>query len=279
MISPRNFSNNSSYSQALHNKTSPDTLFWRQFSLSFSEENRSALKCLGTIAEKFSSRRTNHQFVFAPTNMFKLQELQSTDGWGPGDEWELEGALKDVPFAPFSKGDKLGRAADWTAESKDGRDSRSRQGYNRNYRGTLLNGNLTNMLDQYQAYGAGAASSFAYQHGEDEASFSVVDSRSVPKPRTYNRLGAANRGRGGAQRGGRGQLQKLGGRGGARSGQQGGRWGQGFRGRRFGWKDYDKPQRLRDASVQIKPEWKLLEEIEFGRLSKLTLKPLDGEDV
>lgn len=107
----------------------------------------------------------------------------------------------------------------------------------------------------------------------------MVDNRSVPKPRTYNRLGAANRGRGGAQRGGRGQLQKLGGRGGARGGAQGGRWGQGFRGRRFGWKDYDKPQRLRDASVTIKPEWKMLEEIEFSRLSKLTLKPMDGEDV
>jgi translation initiation factor 3 subunit D len=103
----------------------------------------------------------------------------------------------------------------------------------------------------------------------------------VTKPRTYNRLGAANRGgRGGAgQRGGRGQLQKLGGRGGARGGSQQGRWGQGFRGRRFGWKDYDKPQRLRDASVSIKPEWKMLEEIEFSRLSKLTLKPMEGEDV
>ena len=67
--------------------------------------------------------------------MFKLDELQPTDTWGPGDEWHLEGVLKDVPFAPFSKGDKLGRAADWTSESKDGRDPRSRQGYNRNYRG------------------------------------------------------------------------------------------------------------------------------------------------
>lgn len=135
------------------------------------------------------------------------------------------------------------------------------------------------ILDQYQAYGAGAASSFAYQHGEDEASFSVVDSRSVPKPRTYNRLGNAARGRGAAQRGMRGQFQKLGGRGGSRGANQGGRWGQGFRGRRFGWKDYDKPQRLRDASVQIKPEWKMLEEIEFNRLSKLTLRVVEGEDV
>jgi len=67
--------------------------------------------------------------------MFKLQDLPSTDTWGPGEEWQLEGVLKDVPFAPFSKGDKLGRAADWTAESKDSRDPRSRQGYNRNYRG------------------------------------------------------------------------------------------------------------------------------------------------
>lgn len=25
--------------------------------------------------------------------------------------------LKDVPFAPFSKGDKIGRAADWTASA------------------------------------------------------------------------------------------------------------------------------------------------------------------
>jgi translation initiation factor 3 subunit D len=70
--------------------------------------------------------------------MFKLQDLQSTDSWGPGEQWHLDGVLKDVPFAPFSKGDKLGRAADWTAEGKEGRDSRNRSGYNRNYRGTPL---------------------------------------------------------------------------------------------------------------------------------------------
>ena len=70
--------------------------------------------------------------------MFKLQDLQSTESWGPGDEWQLDGVLKDVPFAPFSKGDKLGRAADWTSEGKEGRDSRSRSAYNRNYRGISL---------------------------------------------------------------------------------------------------------------------------------------------
>ena len=70
--------------------------------------------------------------------MFNIDKLPVADGWGPGDDWELEGVLKDVPFAPFSKGDKLGRAADWTTESKDGKDSRSRTGYGRNYRGNNI---------------------------------------------------------------------------------------------------------------------------------------------
>jgi hypothetical protein len=56
--------------------------------------------------------------------------------WGPPAT--IESALNDVPYAPYSKGDKLGRMADWSAESgKDGRDQRGgRQGYNRNYRGS-----------------------------------------------------------------------------------------------------------------------------------------------
>jgi translation initiation factor 3 subunit D len=36
------------------------------------------------------------------------------DGWGPCSVPEH---LKDMPFAPFSKGDKLGKAADWTQQA------------------------------------------------------------------------------------------------------------------------------------------------------------------
>merc|ERR1712000_366731 len=43
--------------------------------------------------------------------------------------------------------------------------------------------------------------------------------------------------------------------------------------------DYDKPQRNRDASVNIKPDWKMLEEIDFNRLAKLNLDTDDGEDI
>jgi translation initiation factor 3 subunit D len=39
--------------------------------------------------------------------------------------------------------------------------------------------------------------------------------------------------------------------------------------RRYGFKDYDKPQRVRNASINIGADWKVLDEIEFSRLSKL----------
>ncbi len=63
--------------------------------------------------------------------------LPSDETWGPPTTTD---ALVDgVPYAPYSKGDKLGRMADWTTEGKDGRDGRGgRQQYNRNYRGGIL---------------------------------------------------------------------------------------------------------------------------------------------
>ncbi|RYP03152.1 hypothetical protein DL764_005359 [Monosporascus ibericus] len=200
-----------------------------------------------------------------------ISALPEGDGWGPPSTTET--TLNGVPYAPFSKGDKLGRMADWTADSKD-RDGRGgRQQYNRNYR------------DQ-QIYGAGSAALFAAPVVEaDENSFSVV-SREPTKTR-YGRGAVFTRGRGqrgGARqdtRGGRAQLSRTG-----RGGQQGyggydsrGGRSNATRGRRFGWRDYDKPARNRDASINIKPDWQLLEEIDFNRLSKLNLDADEGEDM
>ena len=55
-----------------------------------------------------------------------------SDGWGPAVTTDT--TLNGVPYAPFSKGDKLGRMADWTAEGKD-RERGGRMQYNRSYRG------------------------------------------------------------------------------------------------------------------------------------------------
>lgn len=101
--------------------------------------------------------------------------------------------------------------------------------------------------------------------------------------------GRGQRGGRGDARAGRQQFQRTGGRGGGQYGsggggydsRGGGRQGQGGArgGRRFGWKDYDKPARNRDASINIKPDWQLLEEIDFNRLGKLNLETDEGEDV
>ena len=61
-----------------------------------------------------------------------VQALPSSDSWGPPVTSET--LREGVPYAPFSKGDKLGRMADWTTEGKD-RERGGRQQYGRNFRG------------------------------------------------------------------------------------------------------------------------------------------------
>ncbi|KAF2432881.1 eukaryotic translation initiation factor 3 subunit D [Tothia fuscella] len=208
----------------------------------------------------------------APASLLDLvAALPPSDGWGPSVATET--TLDGVPYAPYSKADKLGRMADWT-EGKD-RERGGRQQYgNRNYR------------DQ-QVYGANQQNNpFGIIAAEEEATFSVVDNtRTTTRGRGFGRGGGTvfrGRGQRGAQnqRGGaRGTFQRVGaGRGGQQQGydNRGGRGGRG--GRRFGYRD-DKPQRNRDASIQVRPDWALLEEIEFTRLTKLSLDTPDGEDI
>ncbi|KAG7137207.1 Eukaryotic translation initiation factor 3 subunit D like protein [Verticillium longisporum] len=178
-----------------------------------------------------------------------VENCPAGDGWGPSVTSDT--TLNGVPYAPFSKGDKLGRMADWTADGK-GQDGRGgRQQYNRNYR------------DQ-QVYGASHAVTFNAPPAEDESSFSVVSNTRDSTKTRYGRGAVFTRGGRGGARGGRGDARggrttaTRGGAAGGRGGyggfdSRGGRGGAGGRGgRRFGWKDYDKPARNRDASINIR---------------------------
>lgn len=62
-----------------------------------------------------------------------ISALPKGPSWGPPTT--LETTLDGVPYAPFSKGDKIGRMADWTTDGKD-RDRMTRQAYGRSYRGS-----------------------------------------------------------------------------------------------------------------------------------------------
>lgn len=70
-----------------------------------------------------------------PSLLGLIKALPADGGWGPPVSSET--MLGGVPYAPYSKSDKLGRMADWT-EGKD-RDRGGRQQYGgRNFRGTAL---------------------------------------------------------------------------------------------------------------------------------------------
>jgi hypothetical protein len=75
-------------------------------------------------------------YTMAPVSLLDLvSALPSNDGWGPATSTET--TLDGVPYAPYSKADKLGRMADWT-EGKD-RERGGRQQYGgRNYRGAAF---------------------------------------------------------------------------------------------------------------------------------------------
>ncbi|KAK0542721.1 hypothetical protein OC846_002092 [Tilletia horrida] len=143
------------------------------------------------------------------------------------------------------------------------------------------------------SFGASGSNAFAYFHADDEASFSVVDNTRGPS--TAGRAGGLGGGAGGLRGGGRGGRGGAAGgagsgRGGAGAGRGGlrgsrsggpgaGFGGVGRGGRRFGYKDWDKPQRTREASVTVRPDWQQLEEVDFARMTKLRLDVEEPQDL
>ncbi|KAJ2789761.1 hypothetical protein H4R21_006667, partial [Coemansia helicoidea] len=95
-------------------------------------------------------------------------------GWGPAGTQTPEG-FAEIPYALFSKGDKVSRAANWVNPDgqRDQRDGRGRG--RRDY--------------VQQTYGSNSASAFAYQAEEDEKSFSLVDHRGMMAKKVPTRGG------------------------------------------------------------------------------------------
>ncbi|KAI8593977.1 eukaryotic translation initiation factor 3 subunit D [Geranomyces variabilis] len=214
---------------------------------------------------------------------FTLPTVVDNDaGWGPA---ALPEDLAAVPYAPYSKSDRLGKIADWTAPALgDGYGDRrygNNDGDNNNRRRRFGPGQ--------EAFGAGLSSLFAYTvAAEDEASFSVVDRTATVQKKPGGGFKSQRGGRGGARGGATtGGWQAGGGRTGGPGGgpQQAMRGGHDRRGqhpggqrRRYGGYN-DKPARIRDASVQAGPEWKVVEELDFPRMNKLYFQVDEAEDI
>lgn len=184
---------------------------------------------------------------------FIAPELQENPtGWGPCTEPEQ---YKEILYQPFAKSDRMGKVADWSGITYS--DKRSAGKY----------------MSQF-ATGA----QYAFLMEEDEG-FQIIDSgktnksvrgrmRNIPNNRNSNR------------RGGKSNMQVLTknsrGGGGRNNNQRGGnKWNRG-KGK------FDRFQKKRDgtASVEVKSSWKLIEEMDYPRLSKLVLPNIgEGQDL
>lgn len=91
---------------------------------------------------------------------FTLDFLQSpSNPWGPSKVIPAALTFNGIPYAPFSKSDKLGKVSDW--QSADEQSSKNQKYFR----------------DPYHAYGASSASKFAVEQDYGDAdSFEVVDS-------------------------------------------------------------------------------------------------------
>lgn len=177
------------------------------------------------------------------TLLFHIED--NPEGWGPT---ALPAQFKDVPYyAPFNKGDKVGRAADWQQQAY--------QKVNRGYPGKEKEG---------------VSTIFSWQYTEDDSSFQLVDNQKA----TPRRFGRRFQGRGFAQ-----NLQRQ--HRGIPAPQRGrqqqprrhqtlqNRWQQG--GNRGRWGQQDQNQRKREPCIEIKEDWRELDTFDFPALSKITI--------
>jgi translation initiation factor 3 subunit D len=183
---------------------------------------------------------------------FDMPELQyNENGWGP---CELPDTFRDMPYQPFSKSDRLGKISDWTGS-------------------TAVDKKFPNKyMSQF-----GTGSQYAYYHEEDETTFHLVDNARVQKP-PHQR----GRFRGNSRNMRFSKLRGM--RGGMTSGWQRLAKSIKFReqrstqNRKYGARG--PPLKIRDASVTVRPDWVIIEEMDFPRLAKLSLPNIkDGEDI
>uniref|UniRef100_A0A1A8NWI0 Eukaryotic translation initiation factor 3 subunit D n=1 Tax=Nothobranchius pienaari TaxID=704102 RepID=A0A1A8NWI0_9TELE len=171
-------------------------------------------------------------------------------GWGP---CAVPEKFKDMPYQPFSKGDRLGKVADWTGATYQ--DKRYTNKYSSQF---------------------GGGSQYAYFHEEDETSFQLVDTAKTQKTAYQrNRMRFAQRNlRRDKDRRNLTQfnMQTL-----PKSAKQKERdrlrLQKKFQ-KQFGvrqkWDQKSQAQlKPRDSSVEVRSDWEVKEEMDFPRLMKM----------
>lgn len=192
---------------------------------------------------------------------FKLSAIEdNTEGWGPPPS---AASPTDMPFLPFSKGERLGRIAEFGTSAGRGHHHYHQSRYREPAPGTSI---------------------FNFERGEEDDAFEMVDNKpSVKKPsgggpRQHIHPHHA-RGQTHHHQGAQGQRQQ---RPRGPHGQQHGHqhYGQAFGGRGQQWRGDQQSRAQYSASVDIRPNWTVLgDQIALMALNKLATNPGEYEEL
>ncbi|ODV63243.1 eukaryotic translation initiation factor 3 subunit D [Ascoidea rubescens DSM 1968] len=188
---------------------------------------------------------------------FSLENLPpSTSPWGPPKEIPSYLKFHNVPYAPFSKTDKLGKAADWISTDSNQQQTQQQNKTTRRDR------------DPFHAYGASAASKFAADDelANDTAGFEIVDSST-----TANKPQQPQQQQNYRQRVLKSRYHKPVQNKQFQSNQNQGKRSNVSNSYRPYWNNNNEKNKPKKSSVEIKDNWKLLTSIDFNRLNKLKL--------
>ncbi|CAK5076317.1 unnamed protein product [Meloidogyne enterolobii] len=212
--------------------------------------------------------------------LFDLTEcLANSDGWGPGPvkESAVLAPFEGLPYQPFNKCDRIGRIVDWLGVDRY-KKSEMRDRYNERLYGSS----------------ATAGAQFDYIHDNEDANFQLVDSGRVQRPqrpvyrrqfqflnrklaqreqerREYDKYNVPNKMKRSIMK----EQQKaykvfLRRGGGTRGAQQ-------RTTRRYNERQ---PGKGRQPSVQVRPDWEVIKELDFQQLNKLSLPNVEpGKDI
>uniref|UniRef100_A0A915Q339 Eukaryotic translation initiation factor 3 subunit D n=1 Tax=Setaria digitata TaxID=48799 RepID=A0A915Q339_9BILA len=209
--------------------------------------------------------------------LFDLPEVfDNRSGWGPVGTL---GRFQNLPYQQFNKADKIGKVADWIGVTQ----------YNDRFRRDGRYGN---------PYTSGAVGSqYDYVHDEEDATFQLVDTskpqrsnlqksgRMRQQQQFYRRLvQKENERRNQANYGQNQKIKRSIAKEQQKAFKQWQRRGGGTRGRGRGGQGYgrwdQRNQKQLAASIAVRPEWQVLEEMDFPRLAKLNLPNIEsGQDI
>jgi translation initiation factor 3 subunit D len=185
--------------------------------------------------------------------LFKVPDIHNNaTGWGP---CAIPTQFKDTPYQPFSKADRLGKVSDWSGALYQDR----------------------RQVNKYMSQVGAGGSMYNYVHDEDESTYTLVDTTRVHRSayqKNRARIAQNRANRQSKERREKGVMVPLSkaqkNRERDRMRQQR-KWQKQYRGR-FQQQRPRNPVKPRNASVEVRPEWEILEEMDFVRLSKLWME-------